>query len=169
MIRRINFSFIVLFFIAIWFLGQSGKFLGLLQNTQLSETIRNSKGNTEVLANNQINNNSLTNLLIASGIVSTIFLIIGLIVSLKLCRNHNIQKINAIIAFIFAYAIGFFQIYTIKVIQKLLRIPGEYFDGVLVYVSNGAISFLLGLLTFSLISKYLNSKNRVPTNSPHSA
>jgi hypothetical protein len=170
MIRRLNFKLIVLFFIALWLFDKAGEILGYLRNPTLAEQIRHAKGDTSALKSEGLTVISITDLMLASGFASLIGLLVGLIISLIICRGHKWHWLNSVLALVIVYMTGWLQIDSTSYIVRLLRMPGEIFNGIWYYLINGLVSVSLGLLTFMFMSllKDSNNNHRV-TVKPQSA
>jgi hypothetical protein len=170
MVRRLNIKLIVLFLIALWLFGKAGEILGYLRNPTLAEQIRQAKGDTTTLSSEGLTVISMTDLELASGFCSLIGLLVGLIISLIICRKRKWHWLNPVLALLIVCLFGWLQSDKLNFIGHLLKMPGETFRGIWYYLINGCANVILGLLTFVFISslKHPNENQRV-TVKPQSA
>ena len=170
MIRRINIKLIVLFFVALWLFNKAGEILGYLRNPVLAEQIRHAKGDTATLSGEGLTVVSITDLVLASGFASLVGLLIGLMISLIICRKHKWHWLNPGLALLLVYLTGWLQTDRENFVEQLLRVPGEAFNGIWYYLINGLVSISLGGLTFGFInSMKFSNKNQPVTVNPQSA
>jgi len=162
MIRRLNLKLIVLFFVALWLFGKAGEIMGYLRDPTLAEQIRQAKGDTSTLVGEGLTIVRITDLVLASGFAGLIGLLVGLIISLLICRRRKWHWINPILALTVVYVTGWLQIDDTSYILRLLRMPGETVYGIWYYLVNGLVSISLGLLIFV----FINSMKR-PNNNQH--
>lgn len=164
MVRRLNIKLMVLFFIALWLFCKAGEILGYLRNPTLAEQIRQAKSDTTALSSEELTVISSTDLILASGIAGLIALLLGLIISLIICRKYKWHWLNPVLALLFVYLIGWLQTDKLNFVGQLLRMPGEVFNGIWYYIINGSVSGILGLLMFTFISsmKHPDENQRVP-------
>jgi len=159
MFRKLNIKLIVLFIVPLWLFDQAGEILGYLRNPALAEQIRHSKGDMSAFNGEGLTVVNLTDLVLASGIASVLALLVGLIISLIICRKHKWHWINAVLAFVLVYLSGWLKFDGSNYVAGLLRLPGEALDGIWYYVTNGLVCISLGILTFFLISFSKGSNN----------
>ena len=170
MIKKLNWKLILLFFVALWFFDKGGEILGYLRNSLLAEQIRHAKGDTSPITGEGLTVSSITDLVLASGFASLIGLLVGLIISILICRRRKWHWANPILALVIVYLTGWLQIDGTNYIVQLLRMPGEIFNGIWYYLINGIVSISLGLLTFILISSMKRpNDNQHVTIKPQSA
>jgi hypothetical protein len=170
MVRRLNIKLIVLVFIALWLFDKSGEVLGYLSNSTLAVQIRQAKDDTTALSGGRLTMVSITNLVLASGVASLVGLMVGLFISLIICRKRKWHWLNPVLALLLVYLAGWLQTGKLNFIRQVLRMPGEAFIGSWYYLINGFVSIILGLLTFALIysMRHLDGNRRV-TMKPQSA
>ncbi|RYZ22017.1 MAG: hypothetical protein EOO10_22000 [Chitinophagaceae bacterium] len=152
---------IVLFFTALWLFGKGGEILGYLKNITLAEQVRHANGDSTVLRGEEVTAVNLTDLQLTSGFASILGLVVGLIVSLIICKKRNWHWLNPVLSSIIVYLIGWVKLGETNFIARLLRLPGEMFDGVAYYLINGLVCILLALLIFVLMAKMKYPNNYI--------
>lgn len=158
MIKRLNCKVIILFFIALWLFGKAGEVLGYLRNPALAEQIRHAKGDTLALKDKGLTVIDVTDLVLASEFAGLTGLLVGLIISLSICRKYKWHWLNPVLALIIVWLTGWLHIDSSGYIVRVLRMPGENFNGSWYYLINGLVAVSSGLLTFFFMS-FLNGSN----------
>lgn len=145
MVGRLNLKLIVLFFVALWLFNKAGEILGYLRNPALAEQIRQAKGDTAALSGKELTVVSITDLVIASGFASVISLLVGLVISLIICKRYKWHWLNPVLALVIVYLLGWLNIDSSNYVARLLRLPGEPLNGIWYYLTNGLVCISLGL------------------------
>ena len=152
-IERINWRQILMHFFAFWFFIYAAQTLSFLYNTNLLDTVRNTKGEltTKALNDSGTTASDLVDYVLWTTISGFIGLLVAFIISLLISIKRHWFWVNSLIAFIVTYILYRYDLLGWTYLKQIFWYVGQKLNNTTVeFLFNGITLLIIGLLIFLL-------------------
>jgi len=140
-------------FFAFWFFIHAAQTLSFLFNTNLVDTVRNTKGGltTKSLNDSGTTASDLVDYLLWTTISGFVGLLVAFVISLLISIKRHWFWVNSLITFIVTYILYRYDLLGWTYLKKIFWYLGHKFNNTTVeFLFNGIILLIIGLLVFLL-------------------